>query len=134
MNIMNQTNRPIVSVLEARPLVPGDTLTFELYVPDHTCDGDPVFDYYTWVRELTIALCTLAGGCTRTDSHGYWVRPGDGRLVTERTARLRVTAERSKFHAGLPALKSLLVQYRRECQQHTVAFELDGELFGIEGE
>lgn len=117
---MNQTNRPLVSALDARPLVPGDTLTFELYVPDHTCDGDPVFDYDTWVRELT-------------DSHGYWVRPSDGRLVAERTARLRVTAERAKFHAGLPALKCLLTQYQRECEQHTVAFELDGELFGIEG-
>ena len=39
VNIMNQTNRPIVSVLEARPLVPGDTLTFELYVPDHHGTG-----------------------------------------------------------------------------------------------
>jgi hypothetical protein len=127
---------PIVSGLggEAFSAWHGEPVVFEVYVPNRTKNDDEVGAelHATWVGLIARAVCEVAGGCTETQGTGYWVRPNDGYLVRERTSVLRTATTRAALVGGLARLRQVLVQYGRECEQHTVAFALNGEMFGID--
>ncbi len=53
-------------------------------------------------------------------------------LQSAYTTVLRSCVDQGRLLEGLTQLRQVLVQYGRECEQHTVAFALDGEMFGID--
>lgn len=133
---MRNTDRPFVAALSAKALVVGEPVTIAVFVPNCTWAGAELLaaDWATWVGLVARALCEVGGGCTRIDGEGYWVNPDPAgpALIRETTAILTCHCSRAQLTAGASRVRHVLWQYGRECEQHTVAFRLDGELFGID--
>lgn len=129
---MRMSNVPVVVGLKASSFCADDAVVLEVFVASRTKDGDECGAYAAWVKNISVVLCELAGGCTQTAGIGSWVNPDTRELVCEHTTTLRSFASRGRLLADLGKLRQVLVQYGRECEQHTVAFALDGEFFGID--
>lgn len=129
---MKQANMPVIMGLKATGLCGFYPLVLEVYVASQTKDGDVVQAYPAWCDRIAEVLCDLAGGCTRYQARGQWLDPETHVLQSEYTTVLRAYVAREALLEGLPKLRQVLVQYGRECEQHTVAFGLDGELFGLD--
>ena len=130
-----RTLLPIVSALRATSLFSDtETVTLEVILCDRTKNGDevPAVDFATWTGLVARALCEIAGGCSSTPGTGYWVRRTDGQLLRDDTVTLRAVAPRSTLLANITRLRSVLVQYGRECEQEAVAISLNGELYLID--
>jgi hypothetical protein len=128
------SNVPVVIGLKATGLTPDDSVVLEVFVASQTRHGDPVgvTEYQVWVDRITEELCKAGGGATRWVAEGTWYSPELGRLQREATTVVRTYVDRGALLMRLPELRQVLVQYGRECEQHTVAFALDGELFGLD--
>lgn len=131
---MKLANVPCVVGLGAKSLSGDETVVLEVFVASQTKDGQHVGDgvYSAWVERITSALVAIGGGATAYAAAGAWFNPTTRQLQTEPTTVVRTYADRSALRLRLPELRQTLVQYGRECEQHTVAFALDGELFGFE--
>lgn len=130
---MRMSNVPVVIGLKATSLCPDDAVVLEVFVASQTKDGEELLEsvYSAWVRHITTELCKAGGGCTQFAAMGSWFNPARGEVQTEPATVLRTYVDRGALLMRLPELRQVLVQYGRECEQHTVAFALDGELFGI---
>jgi len=131
---MRMSNVPVIIGLKATSLTPDDSVVLEVFVASHTQHGDEVeaSAYQHWVQAIATELSHAGGGCTQFAATGSWFSPTLGRLQTEPTTVLRTYVDRGALLLRLPELRQVLVQYGRECEQHTVAFALDGELFGLD--
>lgn len=131
---MRMSNVPVVLGLKATALCPDDSVVLEVFVASQTKDGEALLEgvYSAWVRIIAVELCKAGGGCTQWAATGSWFNPETGRLQTEPTTVLRTYVDRGVLLMHLPELRQVLVQYGRECEQHTVAFALNGELFGLD--
>lgn len=86
----------------------------------------------SWVRSIEKEVCRVAGGCTRFDGSGSWVNPETKALIQEHTAVIQARVGRHALADRFPPLRQVLIQYGRETEQHTVAFALDGEFYGLD--
>lgn len=129
---MKLSNVPVVVGLGAQSLSGDDTMVLEVYVASYTQGGDVAFGWSGWCAIIERELCRIAGGCTRTEGRGAWLNPDTREVQTEAVVVLRSFVGRGQLLAERSSLRQVLVQYGRECEQHTVAFALDGELFGID--
>lgn len=109
-----------VRILETKHLL-------EIYLPDATKDGDPVFDHGRWVQLIADAATRMAGGCSILPTAvGQWVN-SDGVTIQEATTVVRVYVTQAQLLAGGLALRTRLAQYRRECEQEVVLMTLNGQ-------
>jgi len=128
------SNVPVIIGLKATQLTPDNAVVLEVFIASQTKDGEPLLGsvYLHWVQTIATELAKAGGGCTQFAATGSWFSPTLGRLQTEPTTVLRTYVDRGALLMRLPELRQCLVQYGRECEQHTVAFALDGELFGLD--
>jgi len=129
---MRVSNMPVVMGLRAVGLCGENPLVLEVFVASATKNGEVVTDFAAWCDRIAEVLCSVAGGCTRFQARGQWVNPDTRVLQSEYVTVLRSCVDRAKLLDGLTQLRQVLVQYGREAEQHTVAFSIDGELFGID--
>lgn len=124
--------RPVVEGLKAKAFFASEAVCFEVFVASRTKNGDACGNWETWVGLVARALCEVGGGCTRVNAEGYWVSPEDGLLVRETTAVLTCECTREALLGKLGRIRQVVWQYGRECDQHTVAVRINGEMFGID--
>lgn len=105
----------------------------DIYLPDSTRDGDPVFEHERWVAIVSDVAVAMAGGCTiLPPAVGKWRGP-DGRVVHEATTVVRVYVTQAQLLEGGPHLRRTLTQYQRECEQSVVLLTLNGAWLELDG-
>ncbi len=128
---MQLSNLPIVSLLGGQPLINEESVCLEVYVADHTAEGDLALFYDAWVNNVARELCRFAGGCTAYSAKGLWLGKASGRIQEDGVTVLRCYVGRSTLSANATKLRQVLVQYGQECEQEAVGFSLNGEFFTI---
>lgn len=126
------TNEALAELLGGVVFSSEECVTLEVFVASRTKDGDECMSFGSWVRNIEREVVRVAGGCTRFDGTGSWINPETRALIQEHTAVIRARVGRQALADHFPPLRQVLVQYGRECEQHTVAFALDGEFFGLD--
>lgn len=102
-----------------------------LYIPNKDQRGREVGDQRRWVLEAAELLARIGGGFTILPPvEGGWVNR-DGEVIWEHPVLIYTFIRPGPFLACLPELRRYLHRLGRETGQGEVAFEFDGEFYGI---